>query len=149
MAFSADEENDMAEYNRRILVVEDNTLISEGVASVLMRVGYQVDQAGNGLEALGKLVQRQYDVIIADYHMPKMDGLQLLAVCQIVWPAIPVLMVSAEEMEYAEAAQRMGAYAWMCKPYDATRLLRTVRTALEQPRLPSDLADLDQRFSEP
>jgi two-component system chemotaxis response regulator CheY len=94
--------------------------------------GYNVVEAGDGLEAVHELKKRSFDVVISDYHMPRFDGMQLLAICRILWPDTAVVIVSGEDSNWTELAIRGGAHAWAKKPYERTQLITFVRQAIEK-----------------
>lgn len=119
-------------YGQRVLVVDDDESI-RSLLSVLLRFeGYNVCEAGDGLEACHELKQRHFDLVISDYHMPRFDGLQLLATCRIVWPETAVIIVSGEDSDWTELAMRGGAQAWVKKPWERTHIINKVRQAIEK-----------------
>jgi CheY-like chemotaxis protein len=115
----------------RVLVVDDDPYIRELVSAALLNHGYDVQSARDGVEALRRLEEGRYEVVLTDYGMPRMNGLQLLAAIRDRWPATPVVFVSGESSETARMAAQKGAYAWLGKPYDLARLLQTVGTAIQ------------------
>ena len=94
--------------------------------------GYNVFKAADGLEAVHELKKRHFDLVISDYHMPRFDGMQLLATCRSVWPETVVVIVSGEDSDWTELAIRGGAHAWAKKPYERTQLITLVRQAMEK-----------------
>jgi len=116
---------------RGILIVDDDDNVRRLLSALLISEGYHVVEAGNGLEALHKLKQRHVDLVISDYRMPGFDGLQLLAVCRIVWPDIAVIITSGDSSDWSERAMSEGAQAWVAKPWERTCLIDTVRQAIE------------------
>ena len=79
-------------YGMRVLVAEDNDAVRTLICSILSEAGYNVYEACDGLEAIDSLKKRRYDALLTDYHMPKMDGLELLDLAQAMWPELPVIV---------------------------------------------------------
>jgi DNA-binding NtrC family response regulator len=121
----------MAELGDRVLVVDDDQAARRALALVLSDAGYHVSEASNGHEALAAMGKRRYAVILTDYLMPGMNGLRLLRTCRMLWPFIPVILLSGAPLPCADPVDQWGAYACLEKPYDSTRLLQTVREAIE------------------
>lgn len=119
-------------YGKRVLVAEDDDHVRDLLALLLEGTGYNVHTASDGLEALDELKRRRFDVVVTDYHMPRLDGLRLLALSRVVCPDTPVVIISADQSGMAELATQQGAYAWLRKPYDNAVLLEIVNTAGRQ-----------------
>ncbi len=117
----------------RILVVDDDADDREGLRRILSREGYQVDLGMDGLDALEKAARQEYDLVLTDLLMPRLDGLRLLERLKTVKPHLPVLLVTAfgDWGSYARAIE-MGAAAYLCKPFRITELLAEVRKALRE-----------------
>ena len=119
-------------YGPRVLVVDDDASVRSLLSVLLKYEGYNVCEAGDGLEAVHELKHRHFDVVISDYHMPRFDGMQLLAQCRRLWPETAVISVSGEDSGWMERAIRGGAYAWVKKPWERTHLISAVRQAIEK-----------------
>jgi DNA-binding NtrC family response regulator len=123
----------MNEQSNHVLVVEDNEAVRDMLALSLKQAGYHVEKASDGVEALGEMKQRRFDVVVTDYRMPCMNGLQFLSLSKVFWPNTPVVMVSGEESdEIADVAMRQGAFTWLHKPYERSLLLQILRMAIQQ-----------------
>ena len=113
-----------------ILVVDDSVTLRKTIVSTLTRAGYQVIQAGNGVEALEKLRQHpQIDLIISDVEMPEMDGFQFLdrRRQEPSLARIPVVMLTAcRSDKHQQLALALGATAYLTKPCSQPDLLATV-----------------------
>jgi two-component system chemotaxis response regulator CheY len=116
-------------YGKRVLVVEDDDAGRNLLSVLLVHAGYNVHAASDGQEALREMKRRRFDVVITDYRMPRLDGMEFLSLSRIEWPDTPVVMVSGENPDMLEAAVRQGAYAWLHKPYEPAILIETVRDA--------------------
>ena len=119
-------------YGQRVLVVDDDASIRSLLSVLLRYEGYNVFEAGDGLEAVYELKKRHFDVVISDYRMPRFDGMQLLTTCRLLWPETAVVIMSGEDSDWTELAIRGGAYAWAKKPYERNYLITLVRQATEK-----------------
>jgi CheY-like chemotaxis protein len=117
-------------YGQRVLVVDDDANVRSLLSVLLTYEGYNVFEAGDGLDAFQELKKRHFDVVISDYHMPRFDGMQLLAVCRIAWPETAVVIVSGEDSDWTDRAIRGGAHACVKKPWERTHLIGELRQAI-------------------
>jgi DNA-binding NtrC family response regulator len=120
----------MEGYGKRVLIVEDERLALDMLAEMFSQAGYNVHTAGDGQAALAEMNRRHFDAIVTDYHMPRLNGMELLAVTRMVCPDIPVVLVSGDQVDLSETAIRQGAYAWLQKPYEPSALLEIVAHAI-------------------
>jgi len=122
----------------KILIVEDEANIRRVLIKILSEENstYQVEEAADGLQGLEKIKNADYDLVLCDIKMPKMDGVELLEAVKKIKPEIPMVMISGHgDMETAIHSMRLGAFDYISKPPDLNRLLNTVRNALDKKQL--------------
>lgn len=122
----------MQELNR-ILVVDDEADMRLAIREALTRNGYSVDVAGGGQEALGKLKQTAYGMVISDVKMDGMDGMEVLREIKKTAPHVPVLLISAfGTIEKAVEAVKEGAVDFILKPFALEALESAVEKSLKE-----------------
>ncbi len=133
-----------AEQNKgHILVVDDEPSMRTTLSILLKREGYQVSQAGDGIEALKMLKPGQYDMILTDLKMEGVDGMELLRRVKAADPQTEVLIFTAYgTVTSAVEAMKLGAYDYIGKPFDEEELLLKVARALEHKALMREVQDL-------
>ena len=112
--------------SKRILTVDDSPSVRKMVEFSLKSKGYDMGSAGDGVEALELLEQEQFDAIVLDVNMPRMNGLEFLEKIKNhdVFAAIPVIMLTTEgQDEDRDKAMALGATAYIIKPFKPTQLL--------------------------
>src|SRR5438067_3790870 len=121
---------------RSILIVDDEEPIRQVLTEVLGGHGYVVRAAADGEEALRELAARDYDAIVTDVRMPRMDGLSLVRAVQQVAPDATVIVMSAYgSHDLAIEAMKAGAYDYLGKPFRPDEVLLVLRKAEERERL--------------
>jgi two-component system response regulator AtoC len=121
---------------RSILIADDEPSIRHVLTLVLREKGYDVRAVTNGEEALAELAAREYDAVISDVRMPKLDGLTLLAQAREKWPHLVFLVMSAYGApEAALEAVSAGAYDYVQKPFKPEEVVLALRKAEERERL--------------
>jgi DNA-binding NtrC family response regulator len=119
-----------------ILVVDDDISAQRALIQVLRREKYSADAASSAREALEKMNEQPYDLVITDIRMERMDGIELLRSVRSKWPGLPVIVMTAfASIDTAIRSIHEGAYDYLSKPYEIDDLRLTVRRALEQSRL--------------
>ncbi len=132
----------------RILIVDDEPSIRKTLREILEFEKYTVDEASDGLECLVKLKKDNYDVIIMDIKMPKMDGMEALERIQLLVPDTPVVMISGHaSIDTAVDAVKGGAFDFVSKPPDLNRLLITIRNAMDKSNLVTEIKTVKRRVS--
>src|SRR5579872_920676 len=107
-----------------ILIIDDKKAIRKTLSEILSYEGYKIDEAGDGEEGLKKAKEKEYDVILCDIKMPKLDGIEFLEKVKETNPDVPVIMISGHgTIETAVEAVKKGAYDYISKPPDLNRLL--------------------------
>lgn len=122
----------------KILIIEDEAAIRRVLTKILSEesVTYQVEDAEDGLQGLEKIKNQDFDLVLCDIKMPKMDGIELLEAVKKIKPEIPMVMISGHgDMETAIHSMKLGAFDYISKPPDLNRLLNTVRNALDKKQL--------------
>ena len=122
----------------KILIIEDEASIRRVLTKILSEESdtYQVEEAEDGIQGLEKIKNTDYDLVLCDIKMPKMDGVELLEAVKKIKPEIPMVMISGHgDMETAIQTMRLGAFDYISKPPDLNRLLNTVRNALDKKQL--------------
>jgi len=122
----------------KILIIEDEAAIRRVLTKILSEENdtYQVEDAEDGVAGLEKIKNNDYDLVLCDIKMPKMDGVEVLEAVKKIKPEIPMVMISGHgDMETAIQTMRLGAFDYISKPPDLNRLLNTVRNALDKKQL--------------
>ena len=115
--------------NKSILVVDDTRSMRKMVAAVLSGAGYDVAEAGDGDEALELARARQFDLVVTDHNMPKMDGVTLVRALRQLsdYDAVALIGLSTEvDPVLKQKGRDAGATGWMAKPFDPQRMLDIV-----------------------
>ena len=119
----------------KILVIEDEAAIRRVLIKIISEESesYDVEEAENGLDGIEKIKDNDYDLVLCDIKMPKMDGVEVLEKAKKIKPEIPFVMISGHgDLETAVNTMRLGAFDYISKPPDLNRLLNTVRNALDR-----------------
>ena len=132
----------------KILIVDDEGSIRNTLKDILEFEKYEVHEASDGLECLVKLKKDEYDVIIMDIKMPKMDGMEALERVQLLAPDTPVIMISGHaSIDTAVEAVKKGAFDFISKPPDLNRMLITIRNAMDKSSLITETKVLKRKVS--
>ena len=122
----------------KILIIEDEATIRRVLVKILTEENesYEVDEAEDGLIGIEKIKKEDYDLVLCDIKMPKMDGVEVLEAAKKIKPEIPIVMISGHgDLDTAVNTMRLGAFDYISKPPDLNRLLNTVRIALDRKEL--------------
>jgi DNA-binding NtrC family response regulator len=122
--------------SQTILIIDDEKAIRKTLSEILSFEGFKIDEAADGVEAIKKIKENNYDCILCDIKMPKMDGLEVLEQTREAKPDIPFIVISGHgNIETAVEAVKKGAYDFISKPPDLNRLLITLRNAMDKKSL--------------
>jgi len=122
----------------KILIIEDEAAIRRVLVKILSEESdtYQVEEAEDGLIGVEKIKNDDFDLVLCDIKMPKMDGVEVLEATKKIKPEIPMVMISGHgDLDTAVNTMRLGAFDYISKPPDLNRLLNTVRNALDRKEL--------------
>ncbi len=120
----------------KVLIVDDDSTLRELLSETIHGMGYMVDTAENGEDALKKLKRDKYDLVVSDLKMPGMDGLKLLDHIKSLDSNILVIIITAyATLESAVKAIEKGAYDYIAKPFRLDEFVVVVRNACEKLRL--------------
>jgi DNA-binding NtrC family response regulator len=118
-----------------VLVVDDERAMRDMLASALRDYGYRVEAEPCAKDALARLAQQDFDVVLSDVRMPGQSGLELVGELRRLRPRLPViLMTGGATAEAAGEALRAGAFDYVSKPFDIERVLLVVELAARRPR---------------
>jgi len=116
----------------KVLVVDDDKVLQENIRQALEFHHFNVDVADNGKEALGKVYQEKYDLVVMDVNMPEMDGITALTEIKKHDPSITVLILTAySNVSDAVKAVKEGAYNYLEKPISSENLVALIKRALK------------------
>lgn len=134
----------------KILVIEDEAAIRRVLVKILSEENeaYQVEEAEDGLKGMEIIKNNDYDLVLCDIKMPKMDGVEVLEAARKIKPEIPFIMISGHgDLDTAVNTMRLGAFDYISKPPDLNRLLTTVRNALDRKVLVIENKNLKKKVS--
>ncbi len=134
----------------KILLIEDEASIRRVLNKILTEESkdYEVTEAEDGLAGMELVKNEDFDLILCDIKMPKMDGVEVLEATKKVKPEIPVVMISGHgDLETAVNTMKIGAFDYISKPPDLNRLLNTVRNALDRKELVVENTRLKKKVS--
>jgi two-component system NtrC family response regulator len=133
----------------KILIAEDEKIQREILEGFLKKEGFSIDTVANGRESLQKLEGEFFDIVLLDYKMPELDGLQTLRELRRLYPDLPVVMMTAYgTVETAVASMKEGALDYLTKPIDLEELLLILQKVLERSNLIRENKELKAQLKE-
>jgi two-component system, NtrC family, nitrogen regulation response regulator NtrX len=131
-----------------ILIIDDEKAIRKTLSEILSFEGYKIDEAADGEEGLKKFSQKNYDIVLCDIKMPKLDGIEFLEKAREINHDIPVIMISGHgNIDTAVDAVKKGAFDYISKPPDLNRLLITLRNATDRTKLSAETKVLKRKVN--
>lgn len=134
----------------KILIIEDEAAIRRVLNKIISEENdtYEVQEAEDGLSGMEMIKNEDYDLVLCDIKMPKMDGVEVLEATKKIKPEVPMVMISGHgDLETAVNTMRLGAFDYISKPPDLNRLLNTVRIALDRTQLVTENKKLKKKVS--
>lgn len=134
----------------KILIIEDEAAIRRVLVKILSEENnaYEVSEAEDGLLGIEMIRKEDYDLVLCDIKMPKMDGVEVLEAIKKIKPETPIVMISGHgDLDTAVNTMRLGAFDYISKPPDLNRLLNTVRIALDRKELVVENTRLKKKVS--
>ncbi|MDO6743499.1 sigma-54 dependent transcriptional regulator [Tenacibaculum soleae] len=134
----------------KILIIEDEAAIRRVLKKIISEENeaYQVEEAEDGLLGIEMIKSNDYDLVLCDIKMPKMDGVEVLEKAKKIKPEVPMVMISGHgDLDTAVNTMRLGAFDYISKPPDLNRLLNTVRNALDKKELVIENKRLKKKVS--
>ncbi len=134
-------------FEKRVLVVDDDSLMREFLREFFLQKGILVDIAVDGVDALNKVLSRDYLFVLADLRMPGLNGLELLDKIKQLKPSIPVIIITAYgTISSAIEATKMGAFDYITKPVSPEELEVRTKKALEYAQIIAENEELKLRL---
>ncbi|MGN8054770.1 sigma-54-dependent transcriptional regulator [Pedobacter sp. 22163] len=132
----------------KLLIIDDERAIRSTLREILEYENYDVEDIDNGIDGLEMIKKGNFDLVLCDIKMNKMDGMEVLEQAQIIKPDLPFIMISGHgTVETAIEASKKGAFDFISKPPDLNRLLITVRNGLDRGNLVTETKVLKRKAS--
>ncbi|QEM10262.1 sigma-54-dependent transcriptional regulator [Mucilaginibacter rubeus] len=132
----------------KILIIDDERSIRNTLREILEYEDYEVEDVDNGVDGLQLIEKKDYDLVLCDIKMNRMDGMEVLTEGLAIKPDLPFIMISGHgTVETAVEASKKGAFDFISKPPDLNRLLITVRNALDRGSLVVEAKVLKRKVS--
>jgi two-component system response regulator AtoC len=139
----------MTGQGERVLVVDDEANMVHFLTRLLAHEGYAIDGVGSGADALARLEDGDYDLVLCDLRLPGMDGIEVVKAVREIRPEAAVVVITAYgTIPSAIEAMRAGAYDYLTKPFRAHEILAVVDKALERIRLTREVTRLRRMVEE-
>jgi DNA-binding NtrC family response regulator len=131
----------------RILIVDDEKIALRNLEHVMKKEGYEVTGTQSGQNALALIEGQQFDVVLTDLRMEKVDGMQILRRCRELHPDAEVVMITGyATLESAVEAMKQGAFYYIAKPFKLDEVRKVVSEALEKVRLKRENRNLREQI---
>lgn len=134
---------------QKILVVDDEKTVCDSMKKILSRKGYDVDNTMNAEDAVKKINETNYDLVITDLMMPKISGIELLQIVKEHYPELEVILVTGyASIESAVQATKLGAADYLPKPFTPDELMEITKKALERRKLSKENPKVESKKAE-
>mgnify|MGYP001145888914 CR=1 FL=1 len=131
-----------------ILIIDDEAAIRKTLGEILGFEGYKITDASDGEEGLKLFREKEFDVVLCDVKMPKMDGIEFLEKAKEINPEVPVVVISGHgNIDTAVEAVKKGAFDYISKPPDLNRMLITLRNASDKNILQAETKVLKRKVT--
>lgn len=122
----------------KLLIVDDDPAFNKMLSNYLLRNKFEVESAHSAQSALTLIASNTFDLVLTDYKLPKMNGLELIATIKKKTPQLPVILITNySDIRTAVQSIKLGAYEFVNKPVIPDELLKTIHRAIEQAKAPS------------
>ena len=129
-----------------ILIIDDEKSIRKTLTEILSYEGYKIDEASDGEEGLKRFKEKNYDLVLCDIKMPKLDGIEFLEKAREINDEVPIIIISGHgNIETAVEAVKKGAFDYISKPPDLNRMLITLRNAMDKTSLVAETKVLKRK----
>jgi DNA-binding NtrC family response regulator len=135
------------EYTAKVLVVDDETIALKNLEHVMKKEGYEVVGTTSGPNALKILEGQEFDVVLTDLKMEKVDGMQILKRCKELYPDTEVIMITGyASLESAVQTMKHGAFYYVAKPFKLDEVRMVVKEAIAKVRLKKENRELREQI---
>ncbi|HFB65018.1 MAG TPA: sigma-54-dependent Fis family transcriptional regulator [Aeromonadales bacterium] len=132
-----------------ILIIEDEAILGQNIAKFLSRSGFNVNLCDNGIDGLALIAKQSFDILLLDYNLPDMNGLDILAKCLKNDPSMKVIMMTGEgNIEIAVTAMKSGAFDYLAKPLVLKELKILLEKAVSQQKRDSTMHYYQDKVAE-
>jgi len=139
----------MEEDHTRILVVDDNPIVLETISTLLERRGLRHVATPSPGEALARIRQGEFDLVVTDMRMPEMTGLELMQLVKLYRPEIEIVLITGfGSINSAVRAMALGAYHYLTKPFNHEELVLIIRRALAKKQMARDYEHLKKQVED-
>lgn len=133
----------------RILLIDDEAIALSNLSHVLEHEGYRVTACKDGESGLAEMQSTEFDLVLTDFRMPGIDGMEVLRHIRETTPDVPVIMITGHaSLDSAVTAMKAGAYHYIAKPFRLDEAREVVRSALDLRRIKRENKQLKQRLKD-
>ena len=134
----------------KILLIEDDLSASAAFEKVLRKAGYEVTSVARGEDGLAQAARQSFNVVLTDFKLPGLSGLELISRLRVTHPQLPIIMMTAHgSTETAIQATKLGACEYLLKPFEVDELLDLIASIVEQSQLRTEKVEPGTAHSAP